>query len=332
MVRAGDDNELIEAFMTQGFVSIGWKAMGDMSALADREAFKRAYTEAYPDESRGKINVNAGQVFRFMREMHPGDLVLTYDKSTRVYSVGEISSGARYDPSSGREYPNLRSVNWSYSVKRDDLSPGTRNTLGSTMTVFSLDSCADEIKAHSGDATAPNPTPGAPEEVIPYSEEVKSRSEELIADLVSALDAYDFQDLVAGVLEAMGFRTRTSDPGRDHGIDIVATKDPLGFEPPRIKVQVKHRNSKQGGPEIRSFFSTLDPGDFGIFVSTGGFTTDAKTEALRTAGRLSLMDRDDFIELMLENYEKMDPGIRALVPLVKVWLPAKTRSESGDWI
>jgi len=324
MIRAGDDNELIEPFMKQHIVAIGWKAMGDMSALTDRDSFKRAYALAYPDHSQGKLNVNAGQVFRFMREVHPGDLVLTYDKSTRVYSVGEVTSEARYSPSSLKEYPNLRSVNWSYSVRRDDLSPGTRNTLGSTMTVFSLDSCADEIKAHSGDGTSIAPTPVEPEEVIPYSEEVKSRSEELIADLISALDAYEFQDLVAGVLEAMDFRTKTSDPGRDHGIDIVATKDPLGFEPPRIKVQVKHRNSKQGGPEIRSFFSTLDPGDFGIFVSTGGFTTDAKTEALRTAGRLSLLDRDDFIELMLEYYEKIDPGIRASVPLVKVWLPART--------
>lgn len=324
MVRAGDDNELIETFTVQGFVSIGWKAMGDMSALTDRESFKRAYAVAFPDHSQGKCNVNAGQVFRFMREIKTGDLVLTFDKSTRVYCVGEITSEARYSPAKTPEYPNLRSVDWKFSVKRDDLSPRAKNTLGSTMTVFSLDSCAEEIRSRHGTTGIALPlAPPELEEVIPYAEEVASRAEELIADLMSALDAYDFQALVAGVLRSMGFRTKESDPGRDLGIDIVATSDAFGFVPPKVKVQVKHRTSKSSGPEIRSFVSALDSEDKGIFISTGGFTSDAKTEALRAGGRISLMDRDDFITLMLEHYVKIEPRFQAMVPLVMVWLPAK---------
>jgi len=325
MVRAGDDNELIETFTRLGVVSIGWIAMGDMASLTDRESFKQAYARAYPDHSQGKINVNAGQVFRFIREMHPGDLVVTFDKSTRIYSVGEITSEARYDPRAIPEYPNIRSVRWQYAVHRDRLSPATKNTLGSTMTIFTLDSCIEEIRTHVGDTGDGLLPPSAePEETVPYAEEVGSRAEELIADLMSKLDAYDFQAMVAGILRSMGFRTKESDPGRDLGIDIVATSDPFGFELPRIKVQVKHRTSKASGPDIRNFASAMERDDSGIFISTGGFTSDAKMEAHRIGGKLNLMDRDDFIVLMLEHYEKLEPRFQAMIPLVKVWLPARS--------
>lgn len=40
-------------------------------------------------------------------------------------------------------------------------------------------------------------------------------------------------------------------------------------------------------------------------------------------GRISLMERDDFIKLMLEHYVKLEPKFQAMVPLVMVWLPAK---------
>ncbi len=53
---------------------------------------------------------------------------------------------------------------------------------------------------------------------------------------------YEFQDLVAALLRGMGYFTLFVAPrGKDGGIDIVAYRDPLGTETPRIKVQVKHR-------------------------------------------------------------------------------------------
>jgi len=40
-------------------------------------------------------------------------------------------------------------------------------------------------------------------------------------------------------------------------------------------------------------------------------------------GKITLMDRDDFIELLLEHYEKMEPRFQAIVPLTKIWLPVE---------
>jgi predicted Mrr-cat superfamily restriction endonuclease len=42
------------------------------------------------------------------------------------------------------------------------------------------------------------------------------------------------QELVAGILRAMGYKTLVSPAGADRGKDIIASPDGFGFEPPRI--------------------------------------------------------------------------------------------------
>lgn len=64
-------------------------------------------------------------------------------------------------------------------------------------------------------------------------------------------------------------------PGKDKGVDIIAYNDPLGTKDPRIKVQVKHRDQAITVDGLRAFMSILGTDDVGIFVSSGGFTTDA---------------------------------------------------------
>ena len=64
---------------------------------------------------------------------------------------------------------------------------------------------------------------------------------ERIEDQVNQLDWADLQELVAGILRAMNYKTQVSPPGSDLGRDILASPDGFGFEQPRIVVEVKHR-------------------------------------------------------------------------------------------
>jgi restriction system protein len=109
-------------------------------------------------------------------------------------------------------------------------------------------------------------------------------------------------------------------PGPDRGVDIVAFSDPLGATGPRIKVQVKRRADKIGAPELRSFFGVLSDGDIGIFISTGGFSSDAQSEARNHAGRrISLLDSDDLIDLWVEHYDRIPELARQLLPLKPIY-------------
>lgn len=78
-----------------------------------------------------------------------------------------------------------------------------------------------------------------------------------------------------------------------------------------------------GSQVIRSFIGALRPGDRGIFVSTGGFTREARYEADRSNIPVTLVDIDTLAELVVEYYEDFDPNGKALVPLVRIYWPAE---------
>lgn len=90
-----------------------------------------------------------------------------------------------------------------------------------------------------------------------------------IKDRINSLDWDEMQNLVAGVLRSMGYKTQVSPAGADRGKDIIASPDGFGFENPRIIVEVKHRREQMGSQQIRSFIGGRHKDDRGLYVSTG---------------------------------------------------------------
>jgi restriction system protein len=76
-----------------------------------------------------------------------------------------------------------------------------------------------------------------------------------------------------------------------------------------------------GAQEIRSFLGGRHKEDRGLYVSTGGFTKDAKYEADRANIPLTLIDIDDLVKEILNNYESMDTETKLLLPLKKIYWP-----------
>ncbi len=228
-----------------------------------------------------------------------------------------------YDPKViSNHYPNIRKVKWLKKVSRDDLSVPFRNTLGGLSTVFTANAFLPDVKALLGEKP-PEETPEVEEPSLFTPEEIQAKADEMIADLLSQIDAYEFQKLVAGVLRAMGFRTRVSPPGPDGGVDIKAFPDAFGFQSPRIRVQVKHRKGQATQQEVQQFAGAIGASGEnynGLFVSTGGFTSHAIREAEKHPN-ITLIDRDSFVNFLLEYYEKLEPEYQALVPLRKVYIP-----------
>lgn len=91
----------------------------------------------------------------------------------------------------------------------------------------------------------------------------------------------------------MEYKKWISPAGPDRGKDFVASPDGFGFEQPRIVVEVKHRPSTaMGSQELRSFLGGRHKDDKGLYVSTGGFTKDAKYEADSGSIPVFLLDLD----------------------------------------
>ena len=161
------------------------------------------------------------------------------------------------------------------------------------------------------------------EGTVPLVNEVENQADELISDILANMDPFVFEGLVAAVLRAMGYHATKTRDVHDMGVDVIAHPDALGFDEPYIKVQVKRQQSNVGGPDMRSFTGTLGGAERGLFVSTGGFTHDAEIAAKSSNQRVTLVDRDAFIELLTDHYENLEPEYQAKVPLKKVYIPAQ---------
>lgn len=138
-----------------------------------------------------------------------------------------------------------------------------------------------------------------------------------IREYLKSKSPYDFQDLVAALLKAMGYFIQSVAPkGKDGGIDIVAYVDPLGAQTPRIKVQVKHKpDTVTGAADIRALLGVLKAGDIALFVSSGSYSADAKHAATSGDKFIRLIDGDEFIEMWQEYYDKMSDDDKNMLPL-----------------
>nr|WP_282101132.1 restriction endonuclease [Morganella morganii] len=74
--------------------------------------------------------------------------------------------------------------------------------------------------------------------------------------------------------------------------------------------------------QVAKFIKPLHKDDRGLYVSTGGFTKDARYEADRSTIPLTLWTLDDLVRALIENYEQVDIETKLLVPLKKTFLPA----------
>jgi restriction system protein len=155
-------------------------------------------------------------------------------------------------------------------------------------------------------------------------DDVEQRALEGLERYINSQNAYEFQDLVAALLRAMGYYTPFVAPkGKDGGVDIVAYRDPLGTQSPRIQVQIKHREAAAKATEMRQLMGLLQKeGDVGIFVSTNGFTPDAKQAAKISHIHIELIDLNRFISLWQEFYEKMSDEDKTLLPLRPIYFLA----------
>lgn len=143
-----------------------------------------------------------------------------------------------------------------------------------------------------------------------------------IKDFIRSKNAYEFQDMVAALLRAMGYHTPFIAPrGRDGGVDIVAYNDPLGATAPRLKVQVKHRpDTSVPVDDIRSLTGLLNKdGDIGLFITSGTFTAEAERTARESHRHIKLIDCDAFIALWQEFYGKMADEDKNQLPLHAIY-------------
>lgn len=147
----------------------------------------------------------------------------------------------------------------------------------------------------------------------------RSDALEGIKERLEKLDPYEFQDLVADILVAMGLNVEhVADKGPDRGIDITATtKDELGL--PKLRVQVKRYTKSRTIPlkDVQALRGAIKT-DAGMFVANSKFSDEAILEAAH-APSITLVGLDQLLDLLDQYYDNLPHRGKDLLPLKKVY-------------
>jgi restriction system protein len=313
-----------------GYIAIGWPELGDLGKLPPgRDGLKAAIIDKIPDTKAGAVPVHAGVLERFANEMAVGDLVVYPSKSDRLVNIGEVVGPYQYKEQDPDGYPNHHPVKWIATLSRNDFTQSALNEIGSALTLFKVKTHRLEFLKKAGLVTAGEVTPNDDENgeaddetaTAAVSHQAEETTEDfIIRRLSSELNGYQFEYFVAHVLECMGYTARVSSKSGDGGVDVIAHRDVLGFEPPILKVQCKKMTGQTGEPDVNQLLGTIGEGEFALYVNLGSYSRAARLLE-RNRSKLRLIDGEQLVELVLLHYEQMSPRYRAIIPLKQIYVP-----------
>ena len=337
VVRAGRHGEQQETAVKERIVCHAWNDLPDYSAFRTKDDLRPLYNETYPRESEKQIISGLGQVWRFAREIQKGDLVALPLKTESAFAFGRITGEYQYK----KVAPNvmhIRSVEWLKTVPRSVFPKDILFSMNSALTVFKVYRNDAENRVNKILTLAPLvsevATENAEAEIEGLADGETVNLEETARDEILKFIQANFKDhdlarLVNAVLRAQGYKTEVSPPGPDGGVDILAGSGSLGFDQPRLCVQVKSGSGAEGQKTFNELLGVVSKfaSQQGLLVSWGGFTNPVKLDARKDFFRIRLWDQGDVVDAVLQNYERLDDEIKAELPLKRIWVMVNDDTE-----
>jgi len=326
LVRAGRNGEQEEGALKHGVATIGWNDLPDLSSIRSREELRHLYEKVYPSSKKMAMASGVGQIWAFINRIQPNDLVVLPLKIRAAIAIGKVTGGYQYRTDLSPNIHHTRPVEWT----RVDL-PRTAFE-GDLLYSFNALGTVRQIQRNNAEERVVEFLAG--KKLAPPEEEV--REEAAIVDIVDVeqiardqileyLDrkfkGHDLARLVEAVLQAQGYVTKRSEPGPDGGVDILAGAGPMGFDNPRLCVQVKSSQSPADVTVLRTLQGSMKTfsADQGLLVSWGGFNRAVLEEARRSFFTVRLWDSGDLIKAILKNYDNLPDALKAELPLKTIW-------------
>lgn len=335
MVRHGAHGEREQRALDEGLLLLGFTAVGDLGACENREAIEKVVTNALPDEAKKmRLAIWTGQLTMFRHSMAEGDLVIMPRKRSPQVAIGKVTGPYRYFL--GALGSHTRKVDWlKNDVPRQVFAEDLRYSFGSAMTICRIarNNAVERVIAVvklgsdpgwkiSASGAAKSPSDTANEDQLESTELDTLARDQIRAHIASRFVGHEFTRLIGALLEAEGFRNNISSPGPDNGIDIVAGKGPLGFDPPRLVVQCKSGNQVCDLPTLNALIGSVHSlsADHGLLVSWGGFKISVQKQTNSQFFKIRLWDSDAVLDALFKAYDRLPEEIRKELPLKRTWM------------
>ncbi|MAB09944.1 restriction endonuclease [Hyphomonas sp.] len=331
LVRLGEYGEAEADALATGELATGWDLPAFEQAMP-RDAILKLLEEAFPEQKPGTLQNWAVQLNQFCNKAAAGDLTVTPLKTaSRQLAIGRIEG----DFFSAKGKHPARRVKWLITdLPRDALKQDLLYSLGASQTIcqISRNNAAvrfEEIvrtRKDPGDSHLPTSIKNDDEEDLEDGNDQPIDLAEIARDQIerhisSTFVGHAFTRLISAILQAEGFQTQVSPPGSDKGIDILAGKSTLGFDSPRLVVQVKSGDIVADQPTLQGLIGCIadTQSDHGLLVSWSGFTTPVRQRANELYFRVRLWGREEILNALFSVYDRLPEQIRADLPLQRIW-------------
>ena len=306
-----------EKLINAGIISMSWKELKDLSKITpkSREGFSSYYNKIYPGNTKNSIAQCVGQLYRFVYEVKIGDYIIFPTKYNRMVNIGQVTGEYYYDEKENH-YVNKRKVRWIKTLSRTAFSQGALYEIGSFLTLFKIKNYTNEfldiLENKKNTKIEEDDSVSVTSEAI-----VENTKDYILKNLSKNYKGYDLEDVVADLLNAMGYKTKVSARGGDRGKDIIAYKDEL---PPRIIVQVKSQDSDIAESTVQSLKGAMREGDYGLFVTLSDYTKNAK-KYLESMPIIKSINGSELADLILKYYDYMSENFKDIIKLKRVFIP-----------
>lgn len=328
MVRAGKYGENEQAAIEKKVVTIDWNDLPDLSLITNREQLFSLFAKIFPDDSTARISNHVGQVWAFCNRIQKGDLVVLPLKTQSAIAIGRVASDYEYRTDLGESIRHVRRVNWLRTdIPRTSFDQDLLYSFGAFMTVCQIkrNNAEERINAklNGSMATDSQPDLGVTETdqddgILDISQ---AASDQILDFIQRKFAGHNLAKLVDAVLQAEGYLTRVSPAGPDGGVDILAGSGPMGFDAPRLCVQVKSSATPADVSVLRELQGILPTfqANQGLLVSWGGFKPTVLKEARQSFFTIRLWDSGDLLKAIMRNYDRLSDELQAELPLKRVW-------------
>lgn len=338
LVRAGGSGEYEAKFLSEGRIYVTWDGLdADLAKLSDRAQLQQLLAQTYPDTKSGAIRNWTSQIYPFAHTMEKGDWVVLPSKKKASIHFGRIESEYEFVPGGPDPFFHRRTVEWfAQDIPRTNFDQDLLYSFGAFMTIcrISRNNAEARLKKMSENGwKAATSYEASSDESADVADngglDIERFAKDQIAKFLAAKFAgHAMARLVEAILHAKGFQTYRSPEGPDKGVDLLAAQGPLGFESPKLCVQVKTGDTPVDRPTLDQLIGAMQNfgAEYGLLVSSGGFKSSVDKELPAQFFRVRLWDQDALIEELFACYDRLDEDLRAELPLKRVWAMA---SEDG---
>lgn len=265
VIRAGRMGENEEFALENGVYSIGFGLEQSVADFSDRDSLRDFIQKTQSPDSVNRAAAYASQLWRFAYELKTGEMIVLPRRQPRVIAVGKIVGDYFYDPDKSQSpLPHTRKVEWIVQdVPRANFDSDLLRSINSNRTIFrvSRNNAEERINGvmnaylgneqtdHEVDVPVPNATTiELPDEyddapVLDLEQEIRDR---IIGRIRQRYQRHYLETLVDEILKAEDYVTLKTKAGPDGGADILAGSGALGFDSPKLCVQVKSSASNVG--------------------------------------------------------------------------------------